>query len=98
MKKIVILLVLMALAWKLHDRRPAPPAPAPVPLTAALLNDSIAGRLADAPSAPNFTCDGRLHCSQMRSCEEATFFMKNCPGTKMDGDHDGIPCERQWCQ
>ena len=96
MKKIVILLVLVALAWKLHDRRPA--APAPAPSTAALLNDSIAERLADAPSAPHFTCDGRLHCSQMRSCEEAAFFMKNCPGTKMDGDHDGIPCERQFCQ
>jgi hypothetical protein len=21
----------------------------------------------------------------------------NCPGVKMDGDHDGVPCEKQWC-
>ena len=44
-----------------------------------------------------FKCDGRTHCSHMTSCEEATFFLKNCPGTKMDGNNDGVPCERQWC-
>ncbi|MFT4101584.1 MAG: excalibur calcium-binding domain-containing protein [Burkholderiaceae bacterium] len=33
----------------------------------------------------------------MRSCEEATYFLRNCPNTKMDGDHDGVPCEQQWC-
>ena len=26
----------------------------------------------------------------MTSCAEATFFLKNCPGTKMDGNNDGI--------
>lgn len=45
-----------------------------------------------------FKCDGRTHCSQMTSCEEAMFFLKNCPGVKMDGDNDGIPCEEQWCK
>jgi hypothetical protein len=29
--------------------------------------------------------------------QEATFFLRNCPGTKMDGNRDGIPCEQQWC-
>ena len=48
------------------------------------------------PSAPAFRCDGRQHCSQMRSYEEAVFFVRNCPNTKMDGDGDGIPCERQF--
>ncbi|TCB79722.1 hypothetical protein E0H89_02180 [Acinetobacter sp. ANC 3781] len=43
-----------------------------------------------------FKCDGRIHCSQMGSYEEAIFFIKNCPNTKMDGDHDGIPCEDQF--
>ena len=42
----------------------------------------------------NFTCDGRQHCSQMNSREEAVFFINNCPNTKMDGDGDGDPCER----
>ncbi|MBP6497421.1 MAG: excalibur calcium-binding domain-containing protein [Campylobacteraceae bacterium] len=46
----------------------------------------------------NFKCDGRQHCSQMNSCEEAKFFLKNCPNTKMDGDYDGVPCERDLCK
>ena len=45
-------------------------------------------------STQNFTCDGRQHCSQMNSREEAVFFINNCPNTKMDGDGDGDPCER----
>ena len=45
-------------------------------------------------SNPNhFQCDGRKHCSQMRSLEEARWFVRNCPDTKMDSDHDGEPCE-----
>lgn len=43
-----------------------------------------------------YRCDGRTHCSQMRSYDEAVFFLRNCPGTQMDGNHDGVPCERQF--
>jgi cold shock CspA family protein len=46
---------------------------------------------------PAFQCDGRKHCSQMSSCNEAKQFLNNCPGMEMDGDGDGIPCEQQWC-
>ena len=49
------------------------------------------------PKTATFQCDGRVHCSQMTSCAEAKYFLKNCPGTKMDGDHDGVPCEQQLC-
>ncbi len=53
---------------------------------------------ASAPTPePEFHCDGRQHCSQMRSCAEARYFLRHCPGVKMDGDNDGIPCENQWC-
>ena len=45
-------------------------------------------------STQNFTCDGRQYCTEMRSREEAVFFINNCPNTKMDGDRDGDPCER----
>ena len=44
-----------------------------------------------------FRCDGRTHCSQMTSCAEAKWFINHCPGTKMDGNNDGIPCQEQWC-
>jgi hypothetical protein len=50
-----------------------------------------------ATSAAPFACDGRTRCSQMHSCEEANYFLRNCPGVKMDGDNDGIPCEREFC-
>ncbi|WP_108945371.1 excalibur calcium-binding domain-containing protein [Shewanella halifaxensis] len=47
---------------------------------------------------PQFRCEaGKTHCSQMRSCDEAMFYLRNCPGTIMDGDGDGLPCERQHC-
>jgi hypothetical protein len=42
-------------------------------------------------------CEGRTTCSQMTSCGEATWFINHCPGTEMDGNHDGVPCEQQWC-
>jgi hypothetical protein len=45
----------------------------------------------------NFRCEGKTHCSEMSSCTEATFYLKNCPGTQMDGDGDGVPCESQHC-
>ena len=44
-------------------------------------------------SNTNFKCDGRQHCSQMNSREEAEWFSQNCPDTKMDGDKDGDVCE-----
>lgn len=44
-----------------------------------------------------YSCDGRRYCSQMTSCEEATYFLRHCPETEMDGDRDGVPCESQWC-
>ncbi len=49
------------------------------------------------PSQSRYSCAGKEYCSEMTSCEEATFYLKNCPDTKMDGDNDGIPCESQWC-
>lgn len=50
-----------------------------------------------APDSAQYRCDGRTHCLQMTSCAEAKYFLTHCPGTQMDGDHDGIPCEQQWC-
>jgi hypothetical protein len=67
--------------------------------------DSNSEHLDSAPTtslvehqAQKYACDGRTYCSQMTSCEEATFFINNCPDTKMDGNNDGIPCEKQWCR
>jgi cold shock CspA family protein len=69
---------------------------APSHSVAPLLRDPPAAAAADPPPG-SFRCDGRIHCSQMTSCSEAKFFLRHCPDTKMDGNHDGVPCEQQWC-
>lgn len=60
---------------------------------------SFPAKLVSAPAAltSSYQCDGREHCSQMTTCEEATWFLRHCPNTKMDGEGDGIPCEDQLC-
>lgn len=81
---------LLALAALVYSRF-APPATVtqqalpPVPLAQPLA------------AGASFTCDGRTHCSQMRSCAEAEYFLENCPAAQMDGNNDGEPCEEQWC-
>jgi cold shock CspA family protein len=63
-----------------------------------VLSPAPAAQVEHTQSAPSaFNCDGRKYCSQMTSCQEATYFLKNCPGVEMDGDFDGVPCEQQWC-
>jgi hypothetical protein len=68
----------------------------------AAANSAAAATPKAIPHVPNtisssFRCDGRKYCSQMSSCAEAKYFLASCPGVKMDGDNDGIPCEEQWC-
>ena len=53
----------------------------------------IANTQAVSSNPNHFQCDGRTHCSQMRSLEEARWFVRNCPNTQMDGNNDGEPCE-----
>ena len=88
------LLVLVLVGWysyNQYDRHRAQ-------VKTVALSPAFAAQTALAPSPPSgFNCDGRTHCSQMSSCKEAKFFLKNCPGVEMDGNHDGVPCEQQWC-
>lgn len=58
---------------------------------------TLAPPLLKQPNKENYRCTGKTYCSQMTSCAEARFYLKNCPNTKMDGNHDGIPCQKQWC-
>ena len=85
----------VALGWKGSSLWAAYGTRQDVPLASQSAAD---GRVpAPQPSAVAFRCDGRTMCSQMSSCAEATYFLQNCPGTKMDGNRDGVPCEQQWC-
>jgi endonuclease YncB( thermonuclease family) len=39
------------------------------------------------------TCGDKRYCRQMTSCEEATFYLKTCGVSSLDGNKDGVPCE-----
>lgn len=38
-------------------------------------------------------CGTKRYCKQMRSCEEAYYFLKQCGLSRLDRDGDGVPCE-----
>ena len=93
MRKLVVLVVLCLLGWQGYQHYQARTAKAaaqtpPMPTAPAALSSPVS----------QYKCDGRIYCSQMTSCEEATYFLRNCPGAKMDGNNDGVPCEQQWCR
>ncbi len=46
----------------------------------------------DAPMPA--TCGAKTYCREMGSCEEARFFLVRCGVSRLDGDGDGVPCER----
>lgn len=80
-------------AQKLRRAEAASAAAAQPPKARALPNGTL-----PAPAAGSrFRCDGRQYCSQMTSCEEAKYFLAHCSDVKMDGNGDGVPCEKQWC-
>ena len=89
-KLVLVLLVLAigAFTYQRLDRISAPKQPSNTPtnITPSIITNPI-------QATPQFKCDGRQHCSQMKSRAEAVFFIQHCPNTKMDGDNDGIPCE-----
>jgi cold shock CspA family protein len=68
------------------------------PMAAPLRAPDVSPPVSASAPASGFRCDGRTECSQMTSCAEAEFFLANCPGARMDGNHDGEPCEQQWCR
>ena len=41
-----------------------------------------------------YSCEIRKNCSQIKTCEEAKFLLKECGFQRLDGDKDGIPCEK----
>lgn len=55
-------------------------------------------RSSSAPSSRSnsseFTCGTKRLCTRMTSCAEARFHFEQCGLSRLDGDHDGIPCER----
>ena len=68
------------------------------PLAASPLRPMASERPALPPSrqsSPTFSekCGGKRYCTQMTSCAEAQFYLKQCGLRKLDKDGDGVPCE-----
>jgi hypothetical protein len=100
MQRLIVLIIVAALGWYGYTKYQERLKPQPVATGQGQIGKSSSSKLLQSePSISSpFKCDGRTYCSQMTSCAEATYFLKNCPGTKMDGNNDGIPCESQWCK
>ena len=45
----------------------------------------------------SFVCGTKRYCREMRSCAEARFHLETCGVRTMDGDNDGVPCEKTLC-
>jgi Excalibur calcium-binding domain len=67
----------------------AGPAPSP-DVSNALLGDTV--KAPNPPNSAGFACAGKRTCKQMVSCEEATFYLKICGVSSLDGNRDGRPC------
>ena len=101
MKQIILVLLLAVIGWfvwgkyeeRAHAEREAafergvPPAK----------KKAAAARTAE-PGVSFHTCDGRTACKQMTSCEEARYFVKNCPGFNAGVFGEEASCVKQWCK
>jgi hypothetical protein len=98
MKRFIIAVLLVLAAWQGYEQYQLRRFEKEAKMGTAEANQFIETSAEREPKqTTSYKCDGRIYCSQMKSCAEATFFLENCPGVKMDGDNDGIPCEKQWC-
>ena len=108
MKKVLLGVVIGVFGWQAWSEYPSQSAPVrfvgetttdsgPAPPAESVDADEFTEEDANDEGDPKFSCDGRTMCSQMTSCAEALYFLRNCPDVEMDGNGDGEPCESQWC-
>ena len=48
---------------------------------------------ANGSDSIDFSCNSKMTCSAMNSCEEASFYLNSCGISRLDSDGDGVPCE-----
>jgi hypothetical protein len=46
------------------------------------------------PTGQGFTCGTKRYCREMASCKEAYYYIRQCGLGRLDGDKDGVPCEK----
>jgi hypothetical protein len=42
-----------------------------------------------------FQCEGKNSCAELSACDEATFYVENCPDVLVD--MSSLACKTQWC-
>jgi hypothetical protein len=98
MKQLLVVVALAALGWYGWGKYQASTADVGARRAVSL---PAAGAARPGRAATNdvsfLTCDGRNQCSQMRSCEEARYFLKNC-GLAGEENRESASCEKQWCR
>jgi hypothetical protein len=54
---------------------------------------ALIGAASNPAPGSTFDCGVRkTTCKQMLSCEEATFYLRSCGVSRLDGNNDGVPC------
>ena len=74
------------------DPHPTPPWVFRHPQLALDAPGSTSSQSTDTP--PSGSCGTKTRCQQMRDCEEAKHYLNTCGLKTIDGDGDGIPCEK----
>lgn len=88
-------LVVPPWSWR-RGMRPPPYPPAAPPQRQSFSASPVPPPMA-TPRASGFQCGTKTVCRQMTSCEEARYFLTQCGVGSLDGDNDGVPCERGPC-
>ncbi|KPU83262.1 hypothetical protein JI57_01840 [Psychromonas sp. PRT-SC03] len=86
MKKIIFMILLVVGIWKLS---PTENKSSISELGTQLLSQA---KNIIKQEQTHFVCDERQYCRQMKSREEAIFFIENCPNTEIHKDDNGIAC------
>lgn len=55
---------------------------------------SVVMPAAPRQSSSGFQCGTKTYCREMNSCDEAMFHLNRCGLSRLDGDSDGVPCEK----
>jgi hypothetical protein len=106
MLRLLVIVLVAAVCWygwgkyqdRVHARPPAEIVMQPLKKLLPAGGGKAATANAGEPAVTFYTCDARTSCSQMRSCEEVTYFLKNCPGLAWEASGESPSCRAQWCK
>lgn len=83
--------------WGLPETERCPPwdwRKGSCPTTSTAPAASPAVNAPKAAASSGFSCSGKRYCREMTSCEEAKFYLTSCDVRSLDGNKDGVPCEK----